>query len=137
MDKVAKNVARGLILICTNHLKGTRFLNKEMKRISDYTTVGSSLLCEVERLIKKLRGKVTIECTRGHPKKIKQFHEDPSAFLIQEYDKKANNIRQEVEIGIRGTKLDNIGMYTLRKDRAIIDNTIIEAIQTIDTQLEE
>ena len=57
--------------------------------------------------------------------------------MIQEYDKKANNIRQEVEIGIRGTKLDNIGMYTLRKDRAIIDNTIIEAIQTIDTQLEE
>ena len=66
--EAAKNIIRESLLIYTDYLKGTRFLNIEMKKISDYTTLRSLSLYEVDRLIKILKYKVSIEYSRGHPK---------------------------------------------------------------------
>ena len=135
--QAVRNMPHGYIKVYIDHLKGDRFLKIPIKKTSQCILAGTSLLYEINEIIKKLRYQIDIECTKDYPKKVPQFREDLVAYLIYKCDMQANQIRMQAESGDKPLRIEHFGMYTLMQQEQLRDNTITEAIRAIDAVNEE
>ena len=63
---------------------------------------------------------------------MKEFHEDPPIFLLQECNKKANKIRLKVEKEIITLNIPFYRLYLIFKDRIYQDAKVAKMIRLID-----
>ena len=73
-------------------------INKELVKASQEAAEGASSVCEIKRLLKKMKIHVIIEYTHSYPKKPRSFNEDPQAALILKYNRKAKRILKQIKI---------------------------------------
>ena len=94
---------------------------------------GTISIEEIKRLINKLNYTVKINYQQCLKKKVMEFHSNPSAYLIQECNRKSKELRSEVEIGLKEPNIPYYRLYAIMKNEIYCDDKIAEMIQVIDT----
>ena len=111
--------------------------NLKQIKANDFAQEAGAIIGMTHKIRRRLKLTIEIEHVKGHPKRPKDFDDDPVSWTMIECDKKAKQARIQYEENNRNetqlTKMD----YSIMVDQKHNHKSIIELVKTIDYETKE
>ena len=91
----------------------------------------------IKRLMKKIKFKVEIKLTRGYKSNIDDYQQYLIKHLIQQCDRKARKMREDIGLELNESNIKFYGCYSLKKEGIVQMRPIKEVLRVIDVKEEE
>ena len=117
-----------LVTIRFDNKKAFRIIVEEVKKASVYAQDAEVEIVQIKRVLKKISFDIKLELVRDHQKFSGLFSQKLLNHLIQEYDIRSRNIRENINERNNIINIKFLGYFAVKINKKIIKNSVKEAI---------
>ena len=114
-----------------------RALGGRIEKASQFIQEVIATIIEIKEMCKQMSVIMQFQYTKGHPGKIKEFHQDPSVFLINMCHNEANKARIKYKKSKYSSPVELNGVYLICYKRTPFDRTVAEGVREINAKVAE